>query len=89
MEIASIWWQLVGVAPSEKCSGPEQPLGLANRRTRPLCDPTTQSTLGWFLDALLHLRDLPAGSVRKASLQIRRKWNARDYQRTRSTNEID
>ena len=35
MEIGRIWWQLVGVAPSEKCNVPEQPLGLANRCPQP------------------------------------------------------
>ena len=33
MEIGRIWWQLVGVVPSKKCSGPKHWLRLATRRT--------------------------------------------------------
>lgn len=50
MESGRIWWQLVGVAPSEKCNGPEQPLGLANRHTRPRRDPYAKLISVCFLD---------------------------------------
>lgn len=36
MEIGRIWWELVGIARSEKCSGPEHSVRLASRYHRPV-----------------------------------------------------
>jgi len=74
MEIGRIWWELVEGLPSKQCSEPEHSLRLANRRTRPLCDPSAQRTSAWFYDSFFHSLRLANHPGPRGLLQIRCKW---------------